>query len=338
MPRAKPGDASPETGISVDMNEADPSKAVDRRGARSDIAEGREAERADAPAARTPAEREMFKRMGRYQRNMQKQFDQKLANVEAAHQRETADLKSRLDKLSVERGGAGDGAADAAHERALNALKAELEAAYEKGDSAKSADITLRISRLDAEFWANKAKAAGVATREEGRTEGTERQGAQRPAGKATGPTVAGSRFINANDEWWEDPEFQIEKDAANSIFVNLRDQEGFDPHDVEMYKEISRRLKAKFPDLDIRSGARRQADEDEGLEDELDEATTRTPRRAPSNRLEDRGTAGDRQRSNRRTLTGKEMETMRKCGLDPDKDRDVVQFLKEVIAEEASA
>lgn len=349
MPRAKPGATPPETGISVDLNEADPSKAVDRRAttARSDIAEGREQEREDRGASRTPAEREMFKRMRRMQLNMGKQFDQRVANLEAQHQRETAQLKARLDQLSVDRGGGADAAADAAHEAAINALRGELEQAYEKGDSAKSAEITLKISKLDAQFWAKKAQAAGQVSREDtARQASSQERQAARP-GKATGPTAKGSRFITANEEWWEDPDFQVEKDAVNSMFVNLRDQEGFDPNDVEMYREIVRRLKPKFPKVDFRTGMPRTgADDDEGLDepdDELDEETSQaretrsSQRRAPSARLEDRGQAGDRQRSNRRTVTAAEMETMRKCGLDPDKDRDVVQFLREVIADEAA-
>lgn len=348
MPRAKPGATPPETGISVDLSEADPSKAVDRRGttARSDIAQGREQEREDRGASRTPAERDMFKRMSRMQRNMGKQFDQRVAAMQAEHQRETADLRTRLDKLTVERGGGADAAADAAHEAAINALKGELEQAYEKGDSAKSAEITLKISKLDAQFWAKKAQAAGQVQREEGTAadrqqrerQGTERQG----GGRATGPTVAGSAFIQANADWWEDPDFQVEKDAANAMFVRLRDEEGFDANDAETFKEITRRLKDKFPDLEIHSGARRRSAADDDDEDDLDEEerreTRQSTRRAPSARLEDRGAAGDRQRSNRRTLTSVEMETMRKCGLDPDKDRDVVQFLREVIAEESSS
>lgn len=325
---------SPETEISVDLNAADPKAAVSRRET-SDIAtQVRDAADTDKPKARTDAEKALFKRMGNLERNLEKQFDQRLAAREAEHQRELSALKERLEKITVDR--SGESQADAAHEAAIAALKEKLAAAYEKGDSQASADLTLQISKLDAQFWAKKAAAAGVTTRES-TTEAAKATPAK-AAPAVTRPTIAGTRFINANEAWWEDPEYSVEQGAANTIFMELRDQEGFDPKDAEMYKEVARRLKAKFPTLPVKAGAKGPEDEEED-EDEAAAHPTKARRPAPAQRLEDRGAAGaaNRGNANRRTLTQEEIATMRACRLDPDNDRDVVQFLKEAVSLEAA-
>lgn len=336
-----------EAEISVDMNAADPNKAVSRRS--TDIARDVRdvADQDDANKPRTKAEKELFKRMGRLERNLTKQFDQRRADDEARHQRELADMRAKIDKVSVDRDG--DDKADAAHEAAISALKDKLAAAYEKGDSVESANITLQISKLDAQFWAKKAAAAGVATREAARPDGQQRQHQETPP-KRSEPTIQGSRFIKANEDWWEDPEFEVEKGAANAIFIQLRDQEGFDAKDAEMYKELAKRMKAKFPKLDIKTG--RKADDGPGDDDDDDDEARQRERddegrgdgeqraqrrQAPAGALQDRGPAGNRNNGNRVTLTKQDIETMKACRLDPDNDRDVVQFMKERTALEAA-
>ena len=322
-----------ETEISVDMNAADDAKAVTRRSA--DIAKGvRETADVDPPS-RTKAEKELFKRMGRLERNLEKQFDQRMANAQAEWQRERSDLKAQLDRVSVERGG--DDAADAAHDAAIGALKDQLAAACEKGDSQAQADITLKISKLDSQFWAKKAAAAGVATRE---VETTAQAEQRRPAGKPPenkGPTVAGARFIRVNEDWWEDPDFEVERAAANTIFLRLVNQEGFEAKDDETYKEVAKQLKAKFPKLKVH--ARGPGDDDDDSDD--DEATRddsrQVRRQAAAARIDDRGTAGNQNRGTRRTLTKEDIQTMKSCRLDPDNDKDVVQFLREAVALESA-
>lgn len=326
-----------ETEISVDLNAADENKAVERR-ASSDIARSvRDAADTDPPP-RTKVEKEMFKRMGRLERNLEKQFDQKLANREAEWQRERSELKTQIDKLSVDRGG-GETQADAAHEAAITALKDKLAAAYEKGDSAASADITLQISKLDAQFWAKKAAAAGVATRENaGTSEGVRRETPQAAAPQSKGPTAAGARFMRANEDWWTDPEFVVEKAATDAIYLKLVSQEGFDPKDEETFKEVTRQLKAKFPNLDVRSGRRGPDDEEEGEADEVQGNTRQTRRPAPATRIDDRGASSAVNRGQRRTLSKEEVATMKACRLDPDNDKDVVTFLREAVALEQAS
>jgi hypothetical protein len=330
--------STPEREISVDLNAADPAKAVTRRDSK-DIAKGvRDAADRDAAPTRTPGERAMYKRMSNLEKNLERQFDQRLANKEAEWQRERSEMKERLDKLSLDRGDGSD-KADAAHESAIAVLKAKLEAAYEKGDSKESADITLQISKLDAQFWAKKAAAAGVATRETADpNKGTTQQQQQQPANKTTGPTRAGARFISANEEWWDDADFKVEQAATQAIYIDLVNQEGFDPKSPETYKEVARQLKAKFPSLAVKSGRRGPEDDDEEEDDDTSEGRPQTRRQAPSARIEDRGNGSrPRDRGTQRTLTQEEIATMKACRLDPDNDRDVVQFLREAVALEAA-
>lgn len=325
-----------ETEISVDLNAADENKAVTRR-ASSDIASGvRDNADIDQPT-RTKAEKELFKRMGRLERNLEKQFDQKMANREAEWQRERSEMQGKLDKLSLDRGG-GDDRADAAHEAAMTALKDKLAAAYEKGDSAASADITLQISKLDAQFWAKKAAAAGVTSRETA-TDTAQRQPQTEQTAPRKGPTPAGARFMRANEDWWDDPDFAVEKGAADAIYLRLVQQEGFDPKDEETFKEVAKQLKEKFPKLAVRAGRRGSENEEEDEGDDVQRDSSPQARRSsPAARIDDRGAAGAVNRGQRRTLSKEEIATMKACRLDPDNDKDVVTFLREAVALEQAS
>jgi hypothetical protein len=342
MAKQNQGSNASETRISVDMNAADPNKAVTRSS--GDIASGVRDD-ADTDRPRTKVEKELFKRMGRMERNLTKQFDQRQAERDAEHQRQISELQAKLDRVQVE--GRDDDAADKAHEAAITALKEKLEAAYEKGDSKASAEITLQISQLDAKFWAAKAAKAGVTTREAaGADKGKGAQPTQQPtqnrAGK--GPTAAGSRFITANEEWWDDPAFEVEQSAANTIYLRLVEKEGFDPKSDETFKEIAKQVKARFPKLDIRAGRDEGPGDDDGDGDDDGEASEGQrnqgqgrQRRAAAANVQDRGPTNNRNQGGTRTLTPEEIQTMQACRLDPNNDRDVVQFLREAAAMEAA-
>jgi hypothetical protein len=343
MARDNQGSSASETRISVDMNAADPDKAVTRTSPKDIAAQVRDDADTDRP--RSKAEKELFKRMGRLERNLTRQFDQQRADDEARHQRELSELRDQVKKVQVDR--TGDDAADAAHDTAINALKDKLMAAHEKGDSQAAADITLQISKLDAQFWAKKAAAAGVTTRETTTAATDTGKGAhptnqQQRAGK--GPTAAGSRFITANEEWWDDPAFEAEQSTANTIYLRLVEKEGFDPKSDETFKEIAKQVKAKFPKLDIRAGRDDAGpgddddDDDEARQQERQTQGQGRQRRAAAANVQDRGPANERNRGATRTLTAEERKTMEACRLDPNNDRDVVQFLREAAAMEASA
>lgn len=356
MAKSTQGARTSETEISVDLDAAD-DKAV-RRTAAAEVREGR-----DATRARTysPGEREMFKRLDRRQRNVERQYDQKLAAQQAEHQREMAALREEMKRTGVDRDG--NDAADVAHDAVIQGFKDKIEAAMEKGDSKAVAELTAQMSRADAQFWAKKAAAAGQTQRADttaaARTD-TAAQTAESRRGK--GPTVAGSAFINANADWWEDPEFEAENSYANVIFLRLVNQEGFDPKDRETYNEVAAQLNKRFPDLDAKGASRRQAREAvDDLEDgdggregdretvaradddirERDGEAARGDRRdrrsAANQNLQDRGASTNRNRGGVRVLSAAERKTMQDCRLDPDNDRDVTQFLREAAALDAA-
>jgi hypothetical protein len=341
-PQARAPRRAPETEISVDLSESDGSKAVTRTAKPADIAANVRDDRTDGAPNYSDAERTMFKRMTRFQKNISKQFDQKLADQEARHQQELTQLREQYQGVSVER--QGDAEAATAHEKAMKALEERLAAANEKGDSVDAARITKEMIQADGAYH---ARLSGTKQRADttgaGAGTGTQQQ-QQRPA-KAGGPTPAGSRFILANEDWWEDPEFAAEKAAAGAIYLQLMNDEHMEANDDETFKEVGRRLKAKFPNLAVVGiKRRREADPGDDDDDDLgDDESRREPdqhrRRAPAAAMQDRGAPSQRRQSgNRRTLSNQEIDTMRKVGMNPDNDKDVVQFLREAVAMEASA
>jgi hypothetical protein len=339
--QARTGRRDPEIEISVDLSESDSSKSVQRRAkpqASSDIAEGVRDTEGTGRGGKTPAERELFKRMTRFQRNMTKQFDQKFAEQEARHQQEIAKLRERGGGVSVEGGDAE--AMKSAHEAAMAKLEEELAAANEKGDSVLAAKITTKMIMADGAYH---AKLAGATQRKDtgGGQDPNARQTQARPA--ATGPTPAGSRFILANEDWWEDPDYAIEKAAASQIYIDLVNNEGFNNNSDETFKEVAKRLKDKFKDLPVVAGKRRGDEDDPDADLDPDRPADDGDRqqrreRGPAANMQDRGANNDRRNSgNRVTLTPADMKTMRSVGMSPDNDRDVVQFLREKQATEAA-
>lgn len=353
---------TPEREVSVDLSEGDPAKAVSRRAAKSDI--GSQVRDDDdrgnrGTPKRTKTEEEIFKRMNRMQRNLTKQFDQRFADQEAKHQREIAALRrTGGDGVQLDRDAQ---ALKDAHEKAMEELTAKLAEANEKGDSAEAARITAKMIKADGEYH---AKLSGTAVRRDaGGADPNAGAGAGAGGGegggtKRAGPTPAGSRFILANEDWWEDAEFYLEKGYASDVFLKLINEEGFTSNSDETFKEVAKRVKAKFPNLEVKiaGGKRVDLEGGEGDGDDLgggdgdgpgdgddddDEEAQRQQqqqRRAASARIADRGAAGGRNNGNRRTLTSQEMKTMRSVGLNPENDKDVVSFMREAVALENAA
>ena len=332
----------PETDVEVDLGEPDPSKAVSRR-PRNNIAAEARAEADDSPKPRTKAEKELFKRMSRFERNLTKQFDQQRAEDEARHQRELTELRQQV-QGGVRRDTDNGDAADAEHERQIKDLRDKLVAAQDRGDSATVADLTVQISRLDNRYWAQKAAKAGQVTREQAPAQTQAQTGTRGRTsnGTSAGPTLAGARFMTANEDWWADPQFKVEKGAASTIYVELVNEEGFEADSDETFREVAKRLKKKFPHLEVHAHGERDQDEDDDDRGAIDEGETqhRNPRRnAPTGNISDRGGVSLSQRmvggNSKRSLTEKEKGTMRAAGLNPDNDRDVMAFVREIVAAE---
>lgn len=331
---------APETEISADLSEADPTRAVTRRRSPpSDDIASQTRDNARGSMKRTPFERELFKRMSRLERN----FDQKMAVQNAENQRQISALREENERLRLERNGGG-ASTDSDHDRAMAALQEKLAAANERGDSAEAAKITGEMARAEGAYH---AKLAGTAVRRD--AGGADpNAGAARQAGAAgnapvapTGPTPAGARFITANEDWWEDPDCEIEKSAASQIYLKLVNEEGFSNNSDDTFDEVAARLRQKFPRLDVRAASRRARSEP-GLEDDGgdredrrqaddDDGQHRNPRRAVAPSFQDRGGADDnRSGRNRRTLTGQDIKTMRAVGMDPSNNDHVLRFLRE--------
>lgn len=331
----RPARRAPETEISVDLSQSDPTKAVDRRNKPADIAASVRDD--EDGTRRSPTEKHMMKRLNRLQKNITSQFDQKLADQEARHQQELTKLRESYQGVSVER--QGDAEAATAHERAMKAFEEQLAAANEKGDSAAAARITVEMVKADGAYH---AKLAGTKQRAD-TTGAAAAKTLPAAAEKPRGPTPAGARFILANEDWWEDPDYAIEKGAAGQIYIALMNDEGYEANSDDTFEEVARRLKVKFPKLGVVAGKGRRGPEDEPEDDDEDarqrEDRGQHRRRAPAGAIQDRGEASSRRQSgNRRSLSAQEIDTMRKVGLSPDNDRDVVQFMREANAMEASA
>lgn len=348
---------APESGeynIEVDLGADDPAKTITRRPA-SDIAaqvrddaEERRPERGAAPIEDRKT-KEMRKRLARERRA----FSQRLANAEAASQRQIADLRAEVDRLKLDRGAEADASQlEAQHEAAIKLLQEQLAAATEKGDSAEQARLTVAINKEFNTFAVKQARAAGVTSRADanGGGAGTSASTAQ-PTGRVSGPTAAGSRFILANEEWWDDPDYELEQLFANQLFVKLTGDpargipgEGYGKNDDATFAEIARRVRAKFPTLDIHAGREdAEADAEDGA-DEEDESegserqagqrrqptrgTEMRRSRAGATGFDDRGVVGARK--GLAIITPKDQATMRAMGLSPDKNEHVLQFLHE--------
>lgn len=333
--QARPGGRPETTEITVDLNEADPNKAVQRQArtapSQSDTARAARGDDDDKPHGK--AEKELFKRMARFQRKIQKDFDQKFADAEARHQREISDLRKGGDRVQLERGAA---EAESAHEAEIKALEAQLTAAIERGDSAEQARLTTLIARKDGAFH---AKQSGSQQRRD-----TTAEPEARPAARAaSGPTAAGSRFILANEDWWEDPAYEIEKQASSTLYLALINEEGFDPNSDDTFAEVGRRLKDKFPKLAVVAKGLAADDDDPDGEDDRDpdpepEVRQEAPhrRRAAAANFQDRG--GAPANSGKQTLTPADIKTMRDAQMDPDNNHHVVSFLREKQAYQENA
>jgi hypothetical protein len=286
------------------------------------------------------------KRLGR----MERSFNQRFADQEARWQRQVADLKRENSSLRVNRGVSE--ADQAAHDSKIAAWQSELETAYEKGDTKKQAELTTKIAQAQGEFESKK-RAAMLGQQQhqdrDDRRDAVDQRGD--PDNRGNGPTREARKWMRANDDWWNDPEFEIEKQAAIVIDNQLID-EGSDPNDPEHYEELRERLLDKFPDMESeiampsarrgRRDARRDDDEDDDLDDDRgdrrDRRDTRgarngSTRRPPIPAFADRGADRGNQprRSNGRTVTlsRAQRENMITFGLDPQNDDHVKEYAK---------
>ena len=318
---ADAGDDQQETGIRVDLD-ADDAKAVTRTKLRTPAKEKNWGqERADTS-------KEVKKRIDRIARG----FDQRLAEQQAEHQREIADLRASMGKLKP--GSDAASTDEAAHQKAMDALQAELEEAQERGDSKAASTITRKMGAAEAKFWADKTAAQTQGASDNATRDAGKANGSAKPANGAGGraPTKAGVAWAEANGQWWNDKFDELAIDArayANSIHHRMLADGEHDPETPEYFERIGTLVRKRFPEIEVKSlgrARRRNADLD-GDFDEADDPDAQPARRAAAATLPNRGAAGRTQ--DLRTLNRADIATMRSVNLNPDNDKHVVQFLR---------
>lgn len=304
-----------ETGIQVDLDSEDPAKAVVRERAKAVGPKPRTwgEERADTSKA-------VKKRLASIQRS----FDQRLAEQQAEFQRQLAERDKRIDTFA--RGGDQSTDLDKSHEAAMEKFQADLEEAQERGDSKAVAKITAEMTRAEGKYWAQKAAGQGVTDKTNDRTAPTAQ------TTQTAKPTKAGVAWAKANGEWWNDTVDDTATDArafANRLHARKL-ADGDDPEDPAYFEAIGAAVRKRFPELEVKSVARRQDEDDDGIH--------RNPRREAPPQIRDRGEAPPSSRQ-MQTLTKADIATMRQVGMNPDDNKHVVQFLRsknEVDAESA--
>jgi hypothetical protein len=325
---AENGHADDEaTGIQVDLDNPDSSKAVLRSRARTGIAGRKERSWAEE---RAETSKEVKKRMQRLQRT----FDQQRADDQAAHQRQLAELSSKIDKLSSK--GETVGTDEAAHQKAMDDMQAKLEDAQERGDSKEVAKLTREMSTLDAKFWAAQtAKQTGTQPRQEPKPNGAAAPNGEGAAASPTArkPTKAGVAWAKANSSWWDDTTDDLANDArqyANALHKRMLAEGDHDPETPEYFEIIGRQVAKRFPEVGVVSKAARQQRREEGPgdddDDDDDEGTPVPPNRRAAASFPNRGPAP--RGSDLQTLTRADVRLMREVNMDPNNDKHVVQFL----------
>lgn len=327
---ADAGGDEQETGIQVDLD-ADDGKAVTRARPRT-VAKPKNwaEERADTSKA-------VKKRIDR----IANRFNQQLAEQQAEHQREIAELNSKFSKL--QKSGDTTTTDEAAHQKVMDALQAELEEAQERGDSKAVSVITRKMTAAEGKFWADKTAAqthgaSNNETRDTGKTNGS-----ANPANGAGGraPTKAGIEWAKANGSWWNDTVDELAIDArayANSIHKRMLVEGEYDPETPEYFEVIRAQVAKRFPEIETKSTvkSRRRGEIAEEFDEADDPGEEQPARRAAAATLPNRG--APTRSENVRTLTRADIATMRAVNLNPDDNKHVVQFLRSKQEQEADA
>lgn len=307
-----PGDADTDEAIHVDLDETDVSKAVERvPETRGSIAHANDDE--ESPAERDWLDRSkaVNKRIARMKRN----YDQQRAEDHALFQRELTERDKRLAALESGRETRTDASA---LEAELQSLETQLADAHEKGESREVARITRLIAAKERDIWVAQQKKAAPHQEER------EVPAAKDTGKPAPGPTARGQAWIDANLDWWEDEDYAAERFEA----VRLHDKmvaNGSDPNNPKHYAKLEQKLKAKFPKLGL---AGMEPDDDLDEEEEEVVPQRREARRAPVQAVHDRGNNGTQRRAGRGfQLTSAQIANMRRWGLDPNKNADVLMY-----------
>jgi hypothetical protein len=320
------GAAEQETGVTVDLDNPDSSKAVLRQRTRTPNP-SRPPGPKDWARERADTSKEVKSRLAR----MTNRFNQQLADQEAAHQRQIAELRREFSGTKVKTEDTDD--AVEKHQQAMDALQAKLEEAQERGDSKEVAKITREMSSLEGKFWAAQTnKQTGARQRTETPPAASTDPAARPNGGTQRQPTKAGVAWAKANADWWNDTVDDIACDArdyANRVHKRRLEEGDGDPEDPTYFEEIGDMVRKRFPEIEVKSTVRAQprgkgpGDDDD--DDDDDDSATQQRNSRPM--MPNRGPPSKRQ--DLQTLTRADQATMRSVGMNPDNDKHVVQFLK---------
>lgn len=317
------GDAGEQenTGIRVDLDNADSSKAVLRTRVKT-AAPKKPSSWAEASNDKSA---DVKKRIQRIERR----FNQTLADQEAAHQRQLAEMRKEFEGRFTKTDDTST-ADESAHQKVMDKFEADLEEAQERGDSKAVAKITREMTQADNRFWAAQTAKKAAATTPTAAT--TTTTAAARPNGDGGGSkhTKAGVAWANANGSWWNDTSDDNANDArsyANNLHKRML-ADGEDPEDADYFERIGEQVKKRFPEIDVKSPGKksRARGEDDDDADGVDEDAP-SVRHVAATRLPNRGEAPPNSRL--ATLTRQDLATMRSVGLNPDNNKHCIEFLR---------
>lgn len=307
------------TTATVDLDAEDPKKRVSRAGGSADVEAPDEVEQRNSKWL--DRSRSVQKRVARTERNLKRQFDQRFAEQQAEHQREMREMREQMDKLSAQRQTDATAASQAQHDAEMKALEEAQAAAYEAGDSTKAASIGRQMARKEAEWFNKLTQQQLQATRTEKREDTTQ----QRQSGKRN---QKAAEFVEANADWWDDEENEDAMAArgyANELFRRASDA-GRDLESDKLFAEIGKKLRKRFPDLELKGLDSDEDDDADGDEDD-DEQEEQPRKRAPVRSFRSQNGGGGRRGSTH--LTEEDFEAMRAVNMDPDNDQHCVQWVE---------
>lgn len=255
----------------------------------------------------------------------QKRIDRLTADREAQRERadEAEQRAQESERLLAERDVQVDGAqrmgattAQAAAASSIASLEGQIEAAIEEGDSKKQAKLTVQLT----EEIAKKRQVDAWLARNPEPTPEQRQQQQQRQQQRQEQPKTGRARFVaearpwyDQNKAWFDKPENTIERAAVQALDGELT-KDGFAIDDPDRYRELNKRLYAKFPHL--KPGGQKRKEQ------------LRRQRTAGVER--DSEGATPRNDGGRSSLTNDDKRLMRTFRLDPANDKHVKQFYRE--------
>jgi hypothetical protein len=324
-----------------------------QRTARADDADGDESFSART-RKRIARERALVNR----ERVLREQAQRELADERTARQADSERI-TRLERASTEIAG---NATVKDLESQIAAIKPQLEAALEGGQSAQAADLTDKISDLKAKLGILKYDLAQKQRQAEAEAAARTNQQATRAAVGTTSivdnPEVKelAQRFRRANRHWWNrSAHTEAKADAINIDCEILNDIKAgeleFEPYSDEHLEELARRLHEFHPALEIQDAdGQPYPFDEEGDEEDMNDKRdrnggTRQNDRQQTNTRQNRGTAPvsrmgqggrrapsaiDLARQGKVELDANDFATMRTFKMDPNSATDKKYFARE--------